>query len=57
MIKLPSNAFRLFREEAGVISKEKCWVCVCEGYLYTADTLEDLIQVLNIEWKQDKWLA
>ena len=48
---------RIFQEEAGVISENPVWVCVCEGYLYIADTLESLIEVLNTEWKADKHLV
>ena len=33
------------------------WICICEGYLYFADTLEGLVIILNTEWKQDKHLA
>lgn len=33
---------------------EPVWCCSCEGYLYFADTLDNLIHVLNTEWKQDK---
>lgn len=51
------NDFRIFKEMAGVISPEDCWVCICEGYLYTADTLEHLIDVLNTEWKLDRHLV
>lgn len=47
---------RIFEEEAGVISSNKIWVCICEGYLYTADTLKELIELLNTEWKQDRHL-
>ena len=45
---------RIFKEDAGVISDEACWVCIHKGYLYTAATLEELIEVLNIEWEDDK---
>lgn len=48
---------KIFKEKAGVISESEIWVCICEGYLYTADTLEDLIIVLNNEWKHDRHLA
>lgn len=47
----------IFLEKAGVLSEEACWVCICEGYLYTADTLPELVTVLNTEWKHDKHLV
>lgn len=51
------SLMRIFKEKAGVISPEEVWVCVCEGYLYVGDTLEELIEILNTEWKQDKHLV
>ena len=41
----------IYQEKAGVISPDPVWVCICEGYLYTANTLEQLIEKLNTEWK------
>jgi hypothetical protein len=49
--------FTIFKEKPGVISKDSCWICICEGYLYTGDTLEELISTLNSEWKLDKHIA
>lgn len=48
---------KIFKEKAGIISPNEIWVCICDGYLYTADTLEELVIVLNKEWKQDKHLV
>jgi hypothetical protein len=48
---------RIFQDKLRVISERDIWVCICEGYLYVADTLEDLIRVLNSEWKHDKHLV
>lgn len=48
---------KIFKEKAGVISKGECWVCIHDGYLYTAKTLEKLIEVLNTEWEHDKHLV
>lgn len=48
---------RIFLQESGVISKNDCWVCICEGYMYIEERLEDLIRVLNTEWKLDKHLV
>jgi hypothetical protein len=48
---------KIYKEELGVISKKETWVCICEGYLYTAETLEKLVELLNTEWKLDKHLA
>jgi len=55
-----TNNFKIFKENAGVISKISegpVWVCICEEYMYTANTLKDLITVLNTEWKSDKNLV
>jgi hypothetical protein len=48
---------RIYQEKAGVISEGECWVCICEGYLYTNESLEGLIKMLNTEWKHDKHLV
>jgi hypothetical protein len=48
---------RIFEEQPGVISEGPCWVCIHNGYMYTALTLEDLIQVLNTEWEHDKHIV
>lgn len=47
----------IYKEKAGVISEGPVWVCIHDGYLYTADTLEGLIKVLNEEWEHDKYLV
>ena len=36
---------------------EPTYCCICEGYMYFADTLEQLIVVLNTEWKLDKHMV
>lgn len=33
------------------------YCCICEGYMYFADTLEKLVVVLNTEWKLDKHMV
>ena len=57
--------FRIYKEKAGVISENEIWVCSCTekaspdsvaGYMYTADTSEQLIMILNTEWEHDKHL-
>lgn len=48
---------RIFEDTSKDISSKNIWVCICEGYLYTADTLDELIEILNTEWKHDKHLG
>jgi len=48
---------KIFKTKAGEISKEPCWVCIHDGYMYDADTLEELIEVLNTEWEHDKHIV
>ena len=48
---------RIFREKAGVISSDPCWVCISTGYLYTASTLSGLLWILLTEWKDDRHLV
>jgi hypothetical protein len=47
----------IFKEKAGVISEKECWICIHSCYLYSADTLERLIEILNNEWEHDRHLA
>jgi len=47
----------IFKEKAGDLSPEEVWVCICEGYIYIADTLEQLIEILNTEWKNERYLV
>lgn len=44
----------IFKEKAGVISKDPCWVAFVGAYMYTADTLFGLLRVMVKEWKLDK---
>jgi len=48
---------KIYKEKAGVISKNPVWVCTCDGYLYIANTIKKLIHILNTEWKNDKHLV
>ena len=59
-LNLPTDIIpklHIFEQEAGVISKDKLWVCLYDSYMYTAPTLELLVVVLNTEWEHDKHLA
>jgi hypothetical protein len=47
----------LFREEAGIISKEPFWGIIHEGYLYMEDTLIHLIWTFITEYQKDKHLV
>jgi len=55
-VKPIKQNFRIFQEKPGVISKDKCWVCICGNFMYINDTLEGLINLLNTEWENDKHL-
>ena len=48
---------KIFKQEGGVISKEDCWVCIHESYIYIGTTLEDLVHILNTEWEHDKHIV
>lgn len=56
-MKGKGDELRLYKERAGLISENEVWCCAHEGYLYTADTLKELIKVLNDEWEDDRHLA
>lgn len=53
----PSYDLKIYWEVAGLISENRIWVCFSDGYMYTADTLEELLTVINNEWKLDQHLA
>jgi hypothetical protein len=41
----------------GEISRDGCWTISSEGYLYTADTLHDVIQLFFTEYQEDNHLV
>ena len=45
---------KIYKEKPGIISKDEVWVCIHDDYLYTTDTLQELIEILNTEWEADK---
>lgn len=49
--------FQIFKEKAGVVSENPCWVALYPGYLYIEDTLFELLYCLLTEWNDDKHLA
>ena len=51
------GSFKIFKQEKGLISKEDCWVCLSEGYMYIADTKDELLDVITNEWKHDKHIV
>jgi hypothetical protein len=48
---------RVFKEKAGVISKESVWVCVDRYWLYIADTYLELLKMFITEHCNDKHLV
>lgn len=48
---------KIWREKAGVLSEEPCWVALHGCYLYTADTLLGLLWLAVTEWNNDRHLA
>ena len=49
---------KIFKEKAGVISQDVCWVCIPDdGYLYIADTFTELLIQIATEWRDDKHLV
>jgi acyl-ACP thioesterase len=47
---------KIYKEKAGVISQKEVWCCIHNEYLYIANTLKELIKILNTEWENDKHL-
>jgi hypothetical protein len=48
---------KIYKEKPGIISKDEVWICIHDDYLYTADTLYELIGILNTEWEDVKHFA
>lgn len=48
---------RIYKEQAGVISEGEVWVCMCDCFMYTADTLEELVDVLNTKWRHESQIV
>lgn len=46
----------IFKEKAGIISKDPVWVAIQSDYLYIAPTLFRLLWLLITEWKNDRHL-
>ena len=55
--KMKGAGMTIFKEKAGVISKEPVWVCIHEEYMYLADTFWELLHILGTEWEHDKHLV
>lgn len=47
----------IFRERAGIISKESCWVFFWKEYMYTSQTLCGLLRKVVTEWNSDLHLV
>lgn len=45
---------KIFREKAGVISKEPVWVCIHGYYMYLGDNLPQLLWVMATQWNDDR---
>ncbi len=45
---------KIFREKAGVISKNHVWVCFHNEYMYLGDTLPGLLLEIVTNWKNDR---
>ena len=49
---------KIFKEKAGVISRNPCWVAIEGGcYLYVADSFFGLLWLMLTEWRHDRHIA
>jgi len=48
---------KMYKEAAGIISKEPVWVCIANSYLYTGDTFFQLLRVVFTKWNNDQYLV
>jgi len=54
---LPIRGVRIFKEQAGVISKGPCWVAFVGPYMHTGDTLILLLKDIITCWRSDAALV
>lgn len=47
----------IYKEKAGVICKESCWICFDRSWMYTGDTLLGLFKDMWIYWQDDSRLV
>ena len=48
---------RVFQSPAGEISEDGCWVATEGGWLYMADSREELLELVGKEWRDDRHLG
>lgn len=51
------KSVKIFKEKAGIISKEPVWVCCWSEHMYIEDTLLKLFFLMIKEWKSDKHIV
>lgn len=49
--------FLVFKEQAGVISKDPCWVCLYPGYGHFCSGFFELVRNVIREYKNDRHLV
>ncbi len=56
-LRASSKHWGVYLERPGVISPGAVWICFTPGYMYSADTLPDLLHVVDTEWEWDRHLV
>lgn len=56
-MNIGANMIKIYKEQPNIISKDYIWVCICNEYLYTHDTLIGLLWLMICEWKHDRHLV
>lgn len=54
---LATMKIHIFKQKAGVISENDCWVAMYAGHMHIEDTLLKLLWSLLTEWKHDRHLV
>jgi len=56
-LKLCGQRFTLFREKAGIISKEAVWVLRHDEFMYVHETRRGLFWCVVTEWRDPKHMV
>lgn len=54
--KLGIGKFTLVRERPGVVSKNACWLLLHDCWLYSGETVVELLGDISKNWKKDRAL-
>lgn len=54
ILHVQTSWFHIICEPPGVISKDRCWVCIHEAWMYTSESFLGLLREMIAGWKHNK---